>query len=236
MAEYMIVPTDSIDATADAIKAKLGSQNDLVWGQDGFADYVDDIPSGGTDYLVERCEGTLTSYESDEVTKLTSSCFSELSALVSVKLHNVTVTNGNAFMNTSVVNIAFPKIVTLGNQTFYRARLLEKVDLGGTITSNIGNTAFMDCNALNIIVLRKNGLIPLASTSTFNNTPFKSGGTGGAIYIPKSLYDHLGDSTSNDYKAATNWSTIDGYGTITWAQIEGSYYETHYADGTLIPT
>lgn len=46
MAEYMIVPTDSIDATADAIKAKLGSQNDLVWGQDGFADAVAAIPTG----------------------------------------------------------------------------------------------------------------------------------------------------------------------------------------------
>lgn len=47
MSEYMIVPTDSIDATADAIKVKLGSQNDLVWGQDGFADAVDAIPTGG---------------------------------------------------------------------------------------------------------------------------------------------------------------------------------------------
>ena len=55
MAEYMIVPTDSIDDTADAIKAKLGSQNDLTWGQDGFASYVEDIPSGGT-----RPTGTLT--------------------------------------------------------------------------------------------------------------------------------------------------------------------------------
>lgn len=50
MSEYMIVPTDSIDDTADAIKAKLGSQNDLTWGQDGFASYVEDIPSGGSSY------------------------------------------------------------------------------------------------------------------------------------------------------------------------------------------
>lgn len=49
--------------------------------------------------------------------------------------------------------------------------------------------------------------------------------TGGTIYIPKVLYDHLGDGTSLDYKAATNWSTVDGYGAITWAKIEGSAYE-----------
>lgn len=50
-------------------------------------------------------------------------------------------------------------------------------------------------------------------------------GTGGTIYIPKALYDHLGDGSDFDYKAATNWSTYDSYGTITWAQIEGSEYE-----------
>ena len=79
-------------------------------------------------------------------------------------------------------------------------------------------------------------MVSLYNLAAFTGTPFASGGTGGTIYIPKSLYDHLDDGTSSDYKAATNWSTIDGYGTITWAKIEGTYYETHYADGTLIPT
>lgn len=79
---------------------------------------------------------------------------------------------------------------------------------------------------LDTIVLDSDALIPLVSTSwTNNNLAFKSGGTGGTIYIPKALYDHLGDGTANDYKAATNWSTIDARGTITWAQIEGSEYE-----------
>ena len=47
----------------------------------------------------------------------------------------------------------------------------------------------------------------------------------GTIYIQKVLYDRLGDGASLDYKAATNWSTVDGYGTITWAKIESSAYE-----------
>lgn len=79
---------------------------------------------------------------------------------------------------------------------------------------------------LDTIVLDSDALRPLVSTSwTNNNLAFKSGGTGGTIYIPKVLYDHLGDGTANDYKAATNWSTVDARGTITWAQIEGSEYE-----------
>ena len=67
-----------------------------------------------------------------------------------------------------------------------------------------------------------------------SNGIYIAGGSGGEIYIPKVLYDHLGDGTSSDYKAATNWSTVDARGTITWKQIEGSEYERYYADGTPI--
>ena len=103
--------------------------------------------------------------------------------------------------------------------------------------NTVGTLGWQTCPKLSTLILRKaNTPLPIPSTNCFNSTPFKSGGTGGTIYIPKVLYDHLGDGTSLDYKAATNWSTIDGYGTITWAQIEGSIYETQYADGTPIPT
>lgn len=84
------------------------------------------------------------------------------------------------------------------------------------------------------IILRNSSLTSLTNYNVFRGSRYASGGAGGTIYIPKSLYDHLGDSTSLDYKAATNWSTVDGYGTITWAQIEGSQYENYYADGTPI--
>ena len=107
---------------------------------------------------------------------------------------------------------------------------MTDADISGTQV--YGNT-FSGCSALTTLVLR-GGKKSLQNINAFNNTPFKSGGTGGTIYIPKALYDHLGDGTSNDYKATTNWSTINGYGTITWAKIEGSVYETQYVDGTPI--
>lgn len=53
------------------------------------------------------------------------------------------------------------------------------------------------------------------------------------VYIPKALYDHLGDGTALDYRAATNWAAKT---TTTFACIEGSQYENYYADGTPIPT
>lgn len=94
------------------------------------------------------------------------------------------------------------------------------------IFSESYHTTPSDSPLLDTIVLDSDTLISLVSTSWTNkNLAFKSGGTGGTIYIPKSLYDHLGDGTEYDYRSATNWSTVDARGTITWAQIEGSEYE-----------
>lgn len=119
---------------------------------------------------------------------------------------------------------------------------LETVDLTASDlsfqgdTPGIGADCFEGDYKFNLLILRSTELWPLSNISAFGRTPFASGGSGGTIYIPKTLYDHLGDGTSLDYKAATNWSTLDSYGTITWAQIEGSIYETQYADGTPIPS
>lgn len=134
--------------------------------------------------------------------------------------------------NTQLVNLALPSYTSnICGYSFYGCTALQAVDL---VTSGLTQTdGFSGCTSLTTIVLRNTSVVTLGATSWFNNTPFKSGGTGGTIYIPKTLYDALGTG-ANDYKAATNWSVIDGYGTITWAQIEGSVYETQYADGTAV--
>ena len=110
------------------------------------------------------------------------------------------------------------------------------VDMPGTIFSTsraIYNNAFQNNSNLTTLILRNPNVIrSLQGVAAFNGTPFASGGTGGTIYLPKALYDHLGDGTALDYQSATNWSTVYAYGTITWAQIEGSQYETQFADGT----
>jgi len=135
---------------------------------------------------------------------------------------------------TSLERIALPRIdrspTTMNGAAFQNCSSLEIIDLGNI--SKISSSEFSGCAALKTLILRNTTLITLGNTNNFsNNTPFKSGGSGGTIYIPKSLYDHLGDGTASDYTAATNWSTINGYGTITWEKIEGSQYEDYYADG-----
>lgn len=103
-----------------------------------------------------------------------------------------------------------------------------------TSESRFPSSAWASCPKLKTVILRHSTVITVNNANLVTGTPFANGNSGGTIYIPKALYDHLGDGTSSDYKSATNWSTIDGYGTITWAAIEGSQYETAYADGTPI--
>lgn len=132
-------------------------------------------------------------------------------------------------------NLQIAVIGSFGNgtwQAFLSCSKLSAIDICQT-SYKIDN-AFQSCSVLETIIIRQTSIIELYNTSAFNNTPFASGGNGGTIYIPESLYDHLGDGTALDYKSSANWATVDGWGTITWAKIEGSYYETHYADGTGI--
>lgn len=129
--------------------------------------------------------------------------------------------------------IILPKYT--GNSVNYMIAGCPNLLAADLAASKLETNMFNGDSSLNTIILRNTSVVTLGNVNAFTNTPFKSGGAGGTIYIPKSLYDQLGTGT-NDYKAASNWSTINGYGTITWAKIEGSYYETHYADGTAIPT
>lgn len=160
--------------------------------------------------------------------------FSGDTNLESVHIPKVTKTNGYDFQNCKkLVKLALPALSAGTNASFADgATLLEKCDLGDC--TKIQSVAFRN-TSLNVLVLRRTTGVGLDNTNAFNGTPFANGGAGGHIYIPKSLYDALGTGT-NDYKTFTNWSTVDGYGTITWHAIEGSYYETHYADDTAIPT
>lgn len=123
----------------------------------------------------------------------------------------------------SLIELRFPNMTKTLGQAFSGCSNLEAVDLG--FCSNLGNSAF-GTPKLNTLVLRRTEA-PLSALGAngLGESCFKSGGTGGTIYIPKVLYDHLGDGSNLDYKAATNWATYDSYGTITWAKIEGSIWE-----------
>lgn len=107
-------------------------------------------------------------------------------------------------------------------QNFMSCTRLKIADLGKV--ASISAQAFA-LSGIDTLILRNTNAVVTIAANSFQSTPFASGGAGGTIYIPEVLYDHLGDGTSLDYKANTNWGTLDGYGTITWDKIEGSIYE-----------
>ena len=125
-------------------------------------------------------------------------------------------------------NIETAVVGTLRNnqwQHFLRCPKLTAVDLVKDEQQRFDNT-FDNSPLLTVIVLRPSTVVTLHNTSAFNGTPFASGGSGGTLYVPNAL--------KSSYQSANNWSTILGYANNSIQAIEGSIYETHYADGTVI--
>lgn len=200
------------------------------------------VPSSGGDYVAAdfadktKPTGAVTFLQASFPANAVY--FAERTGITKLYAPNLTTTGNlsNVFRGMTALQYAiFPNCVRFYNSCFFGCTNLVAIDCKGGSTG--GSTVFSNCSKLKMIILRKSdGIAELNSGNSFGGTPFASGNSGGTIYIPKALYDHLGDGSSLDYKAASNWSAVDGLGTITWACIEGSQYETKYVDGTDIPS
>lgn len=257
-----LVDSTQLDASltyeAGKIRAKLGSSAqldfDLANGK-GFGDYIDAIPTGGGGNDDDILSGSLTGiYENSTVTELRYGAFYDCKTVQQIILPSVTKMGEGVFRNCQAVTlisavnciqivnylingcnnlltVALPKVNELRNNALEKSTSIKTIDiLGGKINGN----AFNGDTSLDTLIIRAASVSNLVNVSAFNNTPFASGGSGGTIYIPKALYDHLGDGSSSDYRNQTNWGAVYNYGTITFAKIEGSIYENAYADGTPI--
>ena len=111
---------------------------------------------------------------------------------------------------------------------------LEAFDVSFSNTTVTSNGWYKNCMNLKKIIYRKtSAVIGLGNTasSVFNYTsgqipPFNSNGIGGTLYCPKNIIA--------SYKTAANWSTTLGYAKNMILPIEGSIFETQYADGIAI--
>lgn len=171
-----------------------------------------------------------------------NSVFRGCTSLRKVDLSGVQTLNGTSvFQDCSLLEgIVFPSAhsaagnagTTLGSNMFNGCTSLAYFD--SAMVYNIQASTFTNCASLAVVVIRYSpntsagNVSALANVSAFNGTPFASGGSGGTLYVPSAKI--------TAYEAATNWSTILGYANNQIKAIEGSYYETHYADGTEIPT
>ncbi len=195
------------------------------------------------DYVFADCP-SIESVILPEIIQMGKYCFYNNTSLQEIHMPKVTGIPQSVLQGcSSLTFLYFPHQKTTGTSTFANCSNLETLILP-SLTSYGGNSVFANCSKLTTVVFGlSTALVRNENISCWNNTPFAQGGTGGEIYIPKALYDHLGDGSSLDYQAATNWSTMIPWGTITWKQIEGSEYEPYMIDGekyneemALLPT
>lgn len=130
--------------------------------------------------------------------------------------------------DTVLVSAVLTGSVKMNSYSFQGCTKLEIVDLN---TTQMDNREFYNCSSLKTIILRNSSVVtmkqsPTTSNTCWYNTAYASGGAGGTIYVPEALLE--------SYPTATNWSILDGYGTISWLPIEGSIYENYYANGAAI--
>ena len=158
--------------------------------------------------------------------------FQNCTSLVSVSLPSLTTsyynwTNGGSSMFegcTSLTTVNMRKVDRLSNAMFRSCTSLELLEFDQL--TNIDQLTFRYCTNLTTLILRSTSVVVLGSVNSFWDTPFKQGGTGGTIYVPSALI--------SEYQSAAQWSTLHGYGTVTWVAIEGSQYENYHADGTPV--
>lgn len=220
-----------------------------TWVEDDFT--LTDVSGGGADTLEQMLTYSLTSYSSDISGQLIENAFYKINNLVSVSFPNITQLNNQCFYESrQLASVNLPKVTSMyGNNHFRGCDSLQTIalpalvstsatggsffwagtktaDLGQAHVNGIGNNFFYNCPLTTLILRYTGGVCPLGSTGAFNGTPFASNGAGGTLYVPSALI--------SSYQSATNWSTILGYANNQILPIEGSQYETHYADGTVI--
>lgn len=204
-----------------------------TWVEGDFT--LTDVTQGGESYETEFLElkniieGNVTEIDNSTITKYASGFLYQNANLTKTVWRELTATPSNQFFRgaRSITLAVYPKLEMTAYSMFYDCKSLEVADFGAlTANGGLADYTFINCTPLTTIILRPNHIVRLVSIRAFNGTPYASGGTGGEIYVPSAQIEN--------YKVATNWSTVNGWGTITWKAIEGSQYENYYADGSEV--
>ena len=179
------------------------------------------------DAFVAITQNTATDFTSDKITKIGKYAFA-YKAVKSISLPNLTSSAERAFTNCdSMTTLSIPNMTgatqtymaaycaamtsvdvknasSVSTYSFYGCSNLTKIEFNRI--SSIAGNAFNGCTKLATLILRKGSVVTLSATSAFTGT--KIAGSGGYIYVPKTLDD--GSDGVETYKAASNWSTYAG--------------------------
>lgn len=228
--------------TTDGIAQNLEPNGDIVLGSsvtkiESGAFWRKPITSLTAPEVVtigDSCVRYCTSLKSINMPKATSNAgdanylFADCTNLETVYLPEMT-SMGSYMLATcrKLTNVFIPKVKSIRPNSFQNDNVLPCIDIGADCTDIQGN-AFNACHALQLMVLRRTASVTtLANVSAFTNSPFRGYNSLTAdLYVPSALI--------SSYQSASNWSTILTEGYTTIHAIEGSIYETQYADGTPI--
>ena len=233
MANYIATDTD-LEVVADAIRAKGGTSAQLLFPS-GFANAIAAIDTSGGG------GGGYTAGDWLDPTKPTGAVVSNTisipahalqgrTGVTSVSLPNATSMGANSFYGcTALISVSMHSLCVLNETSgFYGCSNLAILDCGGQGDNPRFSSTYIlrNCTKLKTLILRNTSAWSLSNINVFQGSPFASNGTGGTLYVPSALI--------SSYQSATNWSTILGYANNQILSIEGSIYETQYADGTPI--
>lgn len=185
-----------------------------------------DVTQGGDEqYFIDLIAMRPTVIDDDKVTSMGDNFLYQHRTATGLRWRELLSTVGQTFRGINKATyIIFDKLLKTTTDMISYSGLLTTAEFGAV--TEIAIYTFENDPKFDTLILRTPTLVKLNSQRAFDNTCFKSGGTGGVIYVPQALI--------STYQNATNWSTVYGWGATTFVAIEGSYYETHYADGTVI--
>lgn len=199
-------------------------------GVDGYSPITVNVESSGAEEgtnvqwfadLITDSANTVEVYNDKFVGTLSAYAFYERSNVTKIELPNLTHLKERCFFGcqnlktlllpsligytyqymaagcTALVDVDIHGTNYVSSYTFQNCTSLKKVDLHrvGTIAAN----AFSGATKLETLIIRTDTVPTLGGTNAFNNTKIKSGGTG-FIYVKSALL--------NDFKSATNWSSL----------------------------
>ena len=229
VAKVIVDDTTIMDITDTTATASDVASGKYFYLADGIK--TEGTVSGGGGDLAKLCNNTLTSY-TITTNSVKEHTFRAATALTSVSFTGTNVAIGTySFYGTRLQTVVIPSVGSFGTYAFAQLNAdstLKSADFNHTGSSaSMANNMFSNESGLETLVLRRtSGIVSLGNINTFVVTPFASGKSGGTLYVPSSYL--------SGYKSATNWSTVIEYANNMILPIEGSYYQTHYADDTDI--
>lgn len=164
--------------------------------------------------------GELTEIYNDRVTTLSAYAMRPISASVlKLSFPNVVKCNTSIYGCAKATEVYLPKVTSISNQefqgctklyiveipnvtrlepnTFSSCKELEKLEFNNL--TYIANSAFSGCTAFKTLILRGDSVCQLAGTAPYFKDTLIASGSG---------YVYVKDELVEEYKVATNWSTI----------------------------